>query len=66
MVALPYVTVNRNARLTNCVVDRGVVIPEGLVVGEDPTEDARWFRCSEGGVVLITEPMLEARAAAKG
>ena len=53
-VVLPYVTVNRNARLTNCVIDRGVIIPEGLVVGEDPLEDAKWFHVSDGGVTLIT------------
>jgi glucose-1-phosphate adenylyltransferase len=40
------------------------VIPEGLVVGEDPEEDAKWFRRSEGGIVLITRDMLEARAKA--
>lgn len=48
VVALPYVTVQRSARLTNVIIDRGVVIPEGLVVGEDPREDAKWFRVSEG------------------
>ncbi|MDE3080323.1 MAG: glucose-1-phosphate adenylyltransferase, partial [Paracoccaceae bacterium] len=64
VVALPYVTVNRKAQLKNCVIDRGVIIPEGLVVGEDPDEDARWFRRTEGGVVLITQDMLDRRAAA--
>ena len=63
-VVLPYVTVNRKARLKNCVIDRGVIIPEGLVVGEDPEEDARWFRRTEAGVVLITQDMLDARARA--
>ena len=63
-VVLPYVFVSRNARLKNVVIDRGVHIPEGLVVGEDPDEDARWFRVSEGGVTLITQKMLDARAAA--
>ncbi|NND18420.1 MAG: glucose-1-phosphate adenylyltransferase [Silicimonas sp.] len=61
VVALPYVNVARSARLRNCVVDRGVHIPEGLVVGEDPEEDAKWFRVSEGGVTLITKKMLDAR-----
>ncbi len=60
-VVLPYVTVHRSASLKNCVIDRGVVIPEGLVVGHDPVEDATWFRCSEGGIVLITQDMLDAR-----
>ena len=65
-VVLPYVTVNRHAKLKNCVIDRGVVIPEGLVVGADPEEDAKWFRRSEGGIVLITQDMLNARSAKLG
>lgn len=64
-VVLPYVNVARNARLTKCVVDRGVQIPKGLVVGEDPDEDAKWFRVSEGGVTLITQEMLDRRDAAQ-
>ena len=64
-VVLPHVTVGRHARLTNVVIDRGVEIPEGLVVGEDREEDAKWFRVSEGGVTLITQPMLDRRSAAK-
>jgi glucose-1-phosphate adenylyltransferase len=66
VVALPQVTVNRKAQLKNCVIDRGVVIPEGLVIGEDAGEDAKWFRRSEGGIVLITQDMLDARAKALG
>nr|A4WRM1.1 RecName: Full=Glucose-1-phosphate adenylyltransferase; AltName: Full=ADP-glucose pyrophosphorylase; Short=ADPGlc PPase; AltName: Full=ADP-glucose synthase [Cereibacter sphaeroides ATCC 17025] len=66
VVALPHVTVNRKADLTNCVLDRGVVIPEGLVIGQEPEEDARWFRRSEGGIVLVTQDMLDARARALG
>ena len=48
------------------MIDRGVVIPEGLMVGYDPQEDAKWFRRSEGGIVLITQDMLDARAAKLG
>ena len=44
------------------VIDRGVVIPEGLVVGEDPQEDAKWFRVTDKGVTLITQDMLDRRA----
>ncbi len=57
-VLLPEVQVGRNARLTRVVVDRGCRIPDGLVVGEDPAEDARRFYRSEGGVTLITPTML--------
>ncbi|HVG49802.1 MAG TPA: glucose-1-phosphate adenylyltransferase [Rubellimicrobium sp.] len=64
-VVLPYVTVHRHARLSRVVIDRGVVIPEGLIVGEDPQEDARWFRVTERGVTLITQEMLDRRDAAR-
>jgi len=60
VVALPYCVINRNARLTKVVLDRGVIVPEGLVVGEDPEEDARRFRVTKGGVTLITQPMIDA------
>ena len=64
VVALPFVEVGREARLSKCVIDRGVQIPDGLVVGEDAEEDGKWFRVSESGVVLITKNMIAARAAA--
>ncbi|MDG3042214.1 glucose-1-phosphate adenylyltransferase [Roseicyclus marinus] len=63
-VVLPDVVVERHARLKNVVIDRGVVIPRGLVVGEDPEEDAKWFHVTTGGVTLITQAMLDERAAA--
>lgn len=58
VVALPYVDIGENARLKNAVIDRGVRIPDGLVVGEIPEEDARRFRRTESGVCLITKPMI--------
>jgi glucose-1-phosphate adenylyltransferase len=45
------------------VIDRGVKIPEGLVVGEDPELDARRFRRTASGVCLITQAMLDKLAA---
>ncbi|MGJ8621938.1 MAG: glucose-1-phosphate adenylyltransferase [Yoonia sp.] len=64
-VVLPNVVVHRSARLRQVVVDSGVVIPEGLVVGEDAAEDAKWFRVTDRGITLITQKMLDARAAAR-
>ena len=58
-VILPYVDVGRSTRLTNVVVDRGVKIPPGLVVGEDPEEDARRFRRTDKGICLITQAMID-------
>ena len=58
-VILPDVEIGRGARLTNAIVDRGVKIPEGLVIGEDPEFDAKRFRRSENGICLITQPMID-------
>lgn len=58
-VVLPYVDIGRGARLTRVVIDRGVVIPPELVVGEDPVLDAKRFRRSEKGICLITQTMLD-------
>ncbi len=57
-VVLPYVEVGRNARLKRVVIDRGVKIPEGLVVGEDSVLDAARFRRTESGICLITRDMI--------
>ncbi len=58
-VILPHCNIGRNARLRRVVIDSGVRIPEGLVVGEDPALDATRFRRTDNGVCLITKPMIE-------
>ena len=64
-VVLPYCTIGRGARLKKVVVDRGVHVPEGLVVGEDPVFDAQWFRRTADGVTLVTQPMIDKYVASK-
>jgi len=58
-VVLPYVRIGRHARLDKVVIDRGVRIPDGLIVGEDPELDAKRFRRTESGICLITQPMID-------
>lgn len=58
-VVLPYANIGRNARLSRVIIDRGVRIPEGMVVGEDPEYDAKRFRRTENGVCLITQAMID-------
>ena len=58
-VILPYVDIGRGARLKDVVVDHGVRIPAGLVVGEDPVLDAARFRRTARGICLITQPMID-------
>ncbi|MEK8088448.1 glucose-1-phosphate adenylyltransferase [Thermithiobacillus plumbiphilus] len=57
-VILPNVRIAENARLRRVIIDKGTLIPAGLVVGEDPEEDARRFHRSEKGITLITPEML--------
>jgi glucose-1-phosphate adenylyltransferase len=58
-VILPDVEVGRKAQLSRVIVDRGVRIPAGLVVGKDPDVDATRFRRTNSGVCLITQPMID-------
>ena len=58
-VLLPDVDIGRGARLSRCIVDHGVRVPPGLVVGEDPADDARRFRRTENGITLITQHMID-------
>lgn len=59
VVALPRCQIGRGARLTRAVLDRGVVIPPGMVVGEDPDEDGARFHLTANGICLITPEMIE-------
>jgi glucose-1-phosphate adenylyltransferase len=41
------------------VVDRGVTIPPGLIVGEDAEADAKNFYRTPDGICLITQDMID-------
>ncbi len=58
-VVLPSVRIGRRAQLKNVVIDHGVTIPEGLVVGEEPELDGKRFRRTESGICLITQAMID-------
>ena len=58
-IVLPYVDVAEVCQLTNVVIDRGVHIPKGLAVGNDPELDAKRFYRTKNGVCLITQSMID-------
>ncbi|NNE57028.1 MAG: glucose-1-phosphate adenylyltransferase [Hellea sp.] len=58
-IILPEVNVGRKVQMTNVVIDKGVQIPEGLAVGNDPKLDAKRFYRTESGVCLITQKMID-------
>ncbi|HEX7971060.1 MAG TPA: glucose-1-phosphate adenylyltransferase [Thiobacillus sp.] len=57
-VILPKVSIGRNCRIRRAIIDKGTVIPDGMVIGEDPVEDARRFHVTPAGIVLVTSAML--------
>ena len=58
-VVMPYVRIGQRVRLSKVIIDSGVFVPDGLVVGEDPELDAKRFRRTEDGVTLVTQAMLD-------
>ena len=58
-VVLPDVDIGRHCRLHRVIIDRGVRLPEGMVIGEDPAADRRrGFRVTPKGITLVTPDML--------
>jgi glucose-1-phosphate adenylyltransferase len=57
-VILPKVTIGQNCRITRAIIDKGTVIPDGMVIGENLQEDAKRFYVSPEGIVLVTPAML--------
>ncbi|MGX9460054.1 glucose-1-phosphate adenylyltransferase [Shewanella sp. A14] len=58
-VLLPDVVVLKNCKIQNAILDRGCIIPEGMVIGYNQEHDkARGFRVSEKGITLVTRKML--------
>ncbi|MDN3651918.1 glucose-1-phosphate adenylyltransferase [Thalassotalea ponticola] len=58
-VVLPGAEIGRNCTIKKAIIDRSVVVPEGLTVGVDNEQDkANGFRVTEKGVVLVTRDMI--------
>lgn len=57
-VVLPEVQIGAECRIRKAVIDRGCIIPDGTVIGENFEEDRKRFRVTEKGVVLVTGEML--------
>lgn len=50
--------VGRYCRVRHAILDTGVVLPEGTIVGESPeTDRARGWHVSEGGVTVVSNAM---------
>ncbi|MFP4499773.1 MAG: glucose-1-phosphate adenylyltransferase [Candidatus Hydrogenedentota bacterium] len=52
-ILMDRVNVGRHVRLRRAIVEKGVDIPEGAVIGYDLEEDAKYYRVTEKGVVVV-------------
>lgn len=52
-ILMPAVEVGQGCRIHRTIVDEGVNIPEGTVIGVNPEEDSRRFTISPHGVVVV-------------
>lgn len=57
-VILPDVKIGKNCRVYHAVIDKGCIIPDGMVIGKDAEADEKRFSVSPNGVVLVTPDML--------
>ena len=57
-VILPDVNIGQNCVIKNAVIDKGTEIADGTSIGVDPKEDAKLYRVSEKGIVLVTPDMI--------
>jgi len=57
-VVLPDVRIGQNCYLRRVVIDKGCIIPDGTVIGEDPEKDAERFYVTPNGITLVTPEML--------
>ncbi|MCL4160036.1 UNVERIFIED_CONTAM: hypothetical protein GTU68_022502 [Idotea baltica] len=58
-VILPDCTIGEHCALKRVVLDRRCEVPNGLIIGYDHELDAQRFHVSAGGIVLVTQEMIE-------
>ena len=57
----PEVVIQRHVKLKKTIIDKGTIIPQGIVIGYDIEEDSRWFTVTKNGVVLVNQDMIDIR-----
>lgn len=57
-IILPKVTIGKHCRIKGTIIDKGCVIVDNTVIGENPEEDRKKFHITPNGIVLVTSEML--------
>jgi glucose-1-phosphate adenylyltransferase len=53
-IVFSHVNIGRHCRIRRCIIDRDVHIPEGTIIGYDPTEDKRRYFVTPSGLTIVT------------
>ncbi len=56
-IVMDNVKIGRRAELNRCIVDKNVVVPEGMRIGFDREKDGCLFRVSKNGIVVVPKNM---------
>lgn len=57
-VILPESNIGRHCKINKAIIEKGCIVPEGTIIGENRADDEERFHVSPGGVVLVTPEML--------
>ena len=61
VLALPGCEIGRGVRLKNVILDNQCRVQDGMVIGENPEEDAKRFVLTDNGVTIVNRKMLGQR-----
>src|SRR5579884_1561085 len=53
-IIFSHVNIGRHCRISRCIIDRDVHIPEGTVIGFDPEEDKKNYFVTPSGLTVVT------------
>jgi glucose-1-phosphate adenylyltransferase len=57
-VILPKVSIGSHCHIERAIIDKGAVIPNGMIIGKDLDLDRKRFHVTDEGIVLVTAEML--------
>jgi len=57
-IILPNVRIGSRCRIKHAIIDKGCIIPDDTIIGEDPEQDMIRFDVSDDGITLVEPEML--------
>jgi len=56
-ILMPNCEIGRHSRIRKAIIDQGVRIPEGSIIGSSPDQDrANGYEVTDSGIVVVTSP----------